>query len=253
MLKWTCRYCPSLLLSLSLVPLLALTAHALSMDLLVDGGASSATIGVLSPYPSVAQSLSPAGAGSGEAQLANHLRHGEYIASMSSSGVGLVLGSATIVLDTPAGIDLTLEVVDLGATLVVPEVFTLAVAPGRSLFDLVGSTLSLDQGMLHGTGSQLGEPVAFEWDLSLDPLTFFFGSGAVGTAQITSGEPFAARLHLPLDLQASIFAGPAATEFVFDLQGKALVDAILVPEPGTALLVAIGLAVLAGSRRHGAV
>jgi hypothetical protein len=236
-----------------LVPLLAFTAHALSVDLHVDGGASSVTIGVSTPYPGAAQSLSPAGAGSGEAQLGNHLRHGEYIASMSSSGVGLVLGSATIVLDAPAGIDLTLEVIDLGATLFVPEVFTLAVAPGRSLFDLVGSTLSLDQGMLHGTGSQLGEPVAFEWDLSLDPLTLFFGQGAVGTAQITSGELFAARLDLPLNLQTSIFAGPAATEFVFNLQGTASVDAALVPEPGTALLVAIGLAVLAGSRRQGVV
>lgn len=249
MLKWMSLPCFSLLLVL----FVASTAAALPLNLTIDEGSSSASLAVSSPYPSAARPLSPSGVGSGEALLGDHVRHGQYVASFSSDGVDLTLGGATLTLDTPAGIELTFEASNLGATLAIPELFTLAVAPGRSLFDLVGSSLQIDRGMLRGTGSQLGNPVAFEWDFAEEPLSFLFPADSLGTAQITSvgGDPFAARFDLPLDLQTSFFAGPTATEFRFDLRGTAVVNATLVPEPSTALLVAFGLAILAGTGRRG--
>jgi hypothetical protein len=235
--------------------LVASAASALPVGLAVDAASSTVTLGASSPFPATAQPLAPSGAGSGEVVLANHIRHGEYIASIESGGIDLLLGGATLELDTPAGIDITLEAAGLGGTLIIPELIALAVAPGRSLFDLAGSTLRLDAGSFEGTGSQFGDPFFFTWDLALDPLVLLFPANSVGTAEITSqgGEPFAARFDLPLNLQASFFVGPTATQFTLDLLGTAVVETSSLPEPNTGLLLALGLAVLArvGAREPG--
>jgi hypothetical protein len=142
----------------------------------------------------------------------------------------------------------------VSASLFSPELAVSPIQQGTSLFNLAGSSLLFDQGLISIVGSDLGSPIAYDFDLAASPIEVLFLEDTFAVAFVDDsggGSPMVS-FNAPIALTIRLYAVPIATEFVLGMEGQIQGSGTVVPEPSTGLLVLLGLAVL-GRRRLGVV
>jgi hypothetical protein len=228
-------------------------ASATPVTLAVDTAASSATftlataLGTPAPAPSTL---------SGDVltnlDLAIDPLFGPYVSTLQLTGGSILFSDVSIPLESFPLYSLSFASTGLAATPGGAATTGFAVGSGRSVFDLFGSMLVFDSGVVGASGSYFGLPVSVSLGLASSAFTASFPLGSQAQARLTdlggglsSVElrlPFSAPFHLSLDGEDNTLtvAGTAV------LRGTVAA----VPEPSTALLLGLALAGFAALRRR---
>ncbi len=229
--------------------LAAAPARALPVALNVDPVQTGLTAR-LENLVSDSQGVAVRGMLDAEADFGVDASYGRVATALRLDAATLGFSDVSLATVVPGAIDLSASGVGVGASLSGPTATGTATAPGTSLFDLDGSILVLDDGMLDVVGNVLAAPVAWSADLAVDPLPFVFGPGSVAelVVQELGGDLVALTLTLPIDTSLSLVASDVET--TLSLSGDlVLTGDVLIPEPTTGALLGVSLLLLGAARR----
>ncbi len=229
----------------------ARTADATPVTLAIDSSASSATVSITSPLgspPPVSVSLS--GSLDADVSLGIEAPFGLVGQSLQLTGGAIALSDFSIGLSSLLLYDLAFTGSGVGGRISGPSATGFAAAPGLSLFDLFGASLSFDTGTIDTNGTYYGFPVSETFDLADFPFVSVFAANSVSQLQVVDLGAGAAGLRLAIPFSAPFQLVFDSEPVTMTIAGTLVVAGpSVVPEPGTATLLALGLVVLAARRR----
>ncbi len=232
----------------------ARSVQAAQLTLVVDSSASNATVAITSSLgspPPVAIALS--GNVDADVALGSDALFGLVAEGLQLTGGAVALSNSSIVLESFPLYDLTFAWNGIAASAAGPAASGFAVAPGLSLFDLVGSSLAFGAGTIDATGTFFGLPVHETLDLATLPFGSTFPANSIAQLEVTDlgGGVAALRLTLPFsaDLRLTVGSEPVTVT----IAGTLVLAGQSVPEANIALLLGaawvLGLAIWSGGTR----
>jgi hypothetical protein len=108
---------------------------------------------------------------------------------------------------------------------------------------------ALDGGTFSVFGNVFADPIDVSLDLALSPFELILPLNSVGQT-LVSGDPgaFDLAISIPVDTVMPVFISGLAVDVT--LSGTFALTGTIVPEPGTAELLGMGLAIIAAARRQ---
>ena len=103
-------------------------------------------------------------------------------------------------------VDVAVDSMDLRATASSSVILGTPVATNTSEFELQGSVLTFNQGVVIASGSALGSPVEVNNDLSVTPLEFPFESSTIATVVVTEAGGDVYDINVTIPVEASVIA-----------------------------------------------
>lgn len=231
------RVLPTLARVAALVTL-ASPALALSGALAVDPARSNVQIQLENLFAAGTKPLSISGTLAVELSLDSDPTHGPYVSSLAAVG-SLAIDDVTLTISSPGLTDATAEALGVAGGVALDPLIGAPTGPGTSVFARPLGAAILDQ----GTFSMSGSVVQLPLDLLVD---FSALNTPVSTANLTvvaQGLPdgrIAVDLIVPIDFVFGLTVN--GFENVVTLSGDLVWTGTAVPEPATALLVAVGIA-----------
>ena len=229
---------------------LAQPARALPVSFEVDPATTSLTLG-LSSSAAGGQSTTPfavSGTLPGDAVLSDDALFGSVVTQLSLFGGDLSASHDPLSI-FGAGVSLTFASSNLGASVVGPVVDAIPVAPGLSIGEFRDYVVALDRGTLLVSGNVLSNPVDVSIDLALFPIELTLPINSIGQIRAVQGSAgLGADVTVPIDASSRLFI--AGLEADVSLSGQVGLTGTVVPEPGTGILLAAGLALTAAARRR---
>lgn len=238
--------CPSTRCRVLLGSLLALAllapagAQALPVILTVDEAATDLVVTLTSGAGTDSAAFDVSGSVAAEVGLVDHPDFGPVVDALQLVPGPVTVAHAPLALFDPA-FSLGFTLTDAGATLAGPVVAPTPVATGFSIVDFRDFKASVDQGAYAVIGSFAGEPVDAAIDLSALPFVLDLPLGSVGTIETTpgAGGAFDLEVIVPVDATTRIFFEGVETDL--SLTGSLALTGTVIPEPGTGLLMGLGL------------
>ena len=223
------------------------SAQAAPLTLAVDSAASSASVAIASSLGSPAPApVSLSGSLGADVTLASDALFGLVAESLQLSGGAIAFSNSSILLESFPLYDLTFSWNGIVASAAGPAASGFPVAPGLSLFDRVGSSLSFGAGTIDAAGPYFGLPVGETLDLAALPFGSTFPANSVAQLEVTDLGGGIAALRLTLPFTATLRVTIDTQPVTVTIAGTLVLAGQSVPEPSAALLLgaagALGLA-----------
>jgi hypothetical protein len=235
------------------------TAKAVPMSLAVDPTATNLTLRVSSSAGSAETPFAVSGVLSSEVVLSDDALFGTVVTQLQLLS-GQLDASHDPLSILGAGVSLTFSSANLGMSLTGPAVSATPVAPGFSIGDFRDNVVALDRGTIFIIGHVLAEPIDDSLDLTLFPLELTLPINSIGQIRVVEGAVEGAvegiagldvDITVPIDATSRLFI--AGLDIDVSLTGNVVLKNSVIPEPGTGVLVATGLAIAGAARRRRAI
>ncbi|HEY8120356.1 MAG TPA: NosD domain-containing protein [Myxococcota bacterium] len=215
-------------------------ARAAPPTLAVDSAASNASVAITSSLGSPPpRAIALSGSLDVDVALASDALFGPVAQSLQLTGGAIALSNDSIVLESVPLYDLTFSWSGIAVSAAGPAASGFAVAPGVSLFDLVGSSLSFGGGSIAATGTFFGLPVSETLDLGTLPFGGAFPANSIARVEVTDlgGGVTAVRLALPFAATVRLMIDTEPVTVT--IAGTLAFAGQRVPEPSAVLLLGI--------------
>lgn len=226
----------------------ARSAQAVPIALQVDPTGTNLVFGVSSSAGSDTTPFLVSGAVSGELQLVDHGSFGPVVTQLELQS-GILDASHQPLSILGAGVSLLFASTDMTASVTGPAVGATPVAPGFSVGDFRDHIAALNGGTFAVVGNVFADPVDESLDLALFPFELILPLNSIGQIRV-SGDPGAldVGISIPIDTVMPVFISGLAVDVT--LSGTFALTGTIVPEPSTAGLLGMGLAIIAAARRQ---